>query len=116
MLPEIVSRLKTGSIKSVISFGESKLPQAPYVVVRGEVGDGVRNLRIIVHMGPGCQELLEKYLFGELSDLLLGYVIQDKAGNTNKIRDSYEWTDVAPLSDDGTISMERVFYVPHRTH
>lgn len=117
MLPEIVARLKTGSIKDVVVFG-AKLPgKDRYVVARPEaLPDGRRGIRVIAHFPGGQTESMEKYVLGELSGLLDGFRFTDAVGNVNVTHDTGEWTDYAVTSDDGTISMERLFYVPMRTH
>jgi hypothetical protein len=115
MVAEVVSRLKTGTIKSVVPFG-SALPSAPYVVVKTKAGMGRRDLRIIAHAKQGSSQTLEDYVFEELSDLLRGFSSTDRHGNPFKVLDAEEWTDVEAVSDDSTISMERVFYVPQRLH
>jgi len=115
LLPKVVARLKTGSIKNVVPFG-SDLPAAPYVVVKPESGPVGRLLRIIAHRAQGEQLKLEDYVFGELSTLLSGFESTDRHGNLFKVRSTEEWIDVAAVSDDSTISMERVFYVPQRLH
>lgn len=117
MLPEIVARLKTGSIKDVVTFG-AKLPgRDRYVVVKPEaMPDGTRGVRVIAHFPAGQMETMEGYVLGELSGLLKGHRFTDAVGNVNVVYDSGEWTDYAVTSDDGTVSMERLFYVPMRAH
>lgn len=115
MLPKIVARLKTGTIKNVVPFG-SKLLSAPYVVVKPEIGIGGRIFRIICHRIPGEQMQIEDYIFDELSDLLTNFKSKDRYENTFKILATEDWSDITTENDDGTISMERLFFVPQRLH
>lgn len=117
MKVDVVKRLKTGSIKNVFRYGGySKLPEPPYVIVRFEedpVGRG-KLIRIIGHMLPGQDLFLEDYMTNEVSNLLDDYWGTSRHGNTNMLLNENEYTDTIPLSDDGTISMERVFLMPSR--
>ena len=115
MLPKIVAKLKLGSIKSVVPFGTASTTK-PYVVVKPESRDGVRVFRLIVHVVPGQQSALEDYIFNESSTLLKNFKSTDRGGSHFIVRDLNEWTDIIMTNDDGTISMERLFYVPQRAH
>lgn len=114
MLPKIVKRLKTGSVKNVVPYGK-KTPAAPYDVVRLETLEMGRGIRVIAHRTPEDDIALENYVFDELSTLLSGFTDADRFGNRFTVLDSGEWTEVVTGNDDGTISMERLFYVPFMT-
>jgi hypothetical protein len=114
MITKIRERLLTGTIKNVIVFGDTTLPAPPYIVIRPEQSITGRAFRIITHMSPGQNIWLEDYTFNELSLLLKDYKLLSRHGNTNKLFDGGEYTDIINNNDDGTISMERVFQMPTR--
>jgi hypothetical protein len=114
MLPKIVAQLKTGSIKNVVPFS-SALPSAPYVVVKPEALPYGRGFRVIAHASKGSNIVLENYTMDEVITLLHDFSSTDRFGNHFTIKDTGEWTDVAAVSDDSTISMERLFYAPMLT-
>jgi hypothetical protein len=114
MITKIVAKLKTGSIKNVVPFG-TKPAAIPYVVVKQEPARGNETrFRIIAHMVQGAQVALNDYIFHELSHLLTGFEADDSNTNHFKIEEpnEKEWSGVAAVSDDNTISMERSFYAP----
>ena len=112
MTAEIITRLKTGSIKSVVGFGELNLPKPPYIVVKPEremAGRG-RNYRIIAHYAPGQLAFLEDYIRDEVMTLLDTYGATTRNGNYQVCYATEEWSDII-TNDDGTISMEQCFLV-----
>jgi hypothetical protein len=114
MLTKIVAKLKTGTIKNVVPFG-TKAASAPYVVVKQEPAPGnMTRFRVIPHTAQGGQEVLNAYVFNELSTLLSGFASTDVSGNHFVLEEPElkEWTGVGAVSDDNTISMERCFYAP----
>ena len=118
MLTKIIAQLKTGSIKNVVPFGKN-LPAAPYVVVRMEKHIAGRGIRVIAHVTKGETGAdviqLDNYIMDEVITLLHDFTNTDRFGNRFNVRDTGEWTDVGPESDDSTISMERLFYAPMLT-
>ena len=114
MITKIVEVLKTGSIPDVVQFGSKSGPSYKrYVVVKPEnASGGRRRWRIIVHVQPGENIVAERYIFKEASELLSEYEVTTRSGNTQSLDKGLEYSDVAPPSDDGTISMERIFYSP----
>jgi hypothetical protein len=118
VIKAVVDRLKTGSIKSVIPFGNSDtLPPPPYVCVKPEPGamNDRLNFRLIVHRKQGEQVPLEKYVFEELGGLLNPGVWLEKAGGGKfRVMSGGDW--YGPYAEDGdkTIVMERMFYAPKR--
>jgi hypothetical protein len=112
MLAEVVTKLKTGSIKNVVVFGSSVPSSVPYVVVKPESLPQGRGVRIIVHMTMNYQIDLEEYVFNEVSLLLKNLKCVDSYGNVNYIRDVEEYTDIVVSNDDNTISMDRLFVAP----
>lgn len=116
MKRSVIARLQTGSIGNVVAFDESLIPSPPYVVVKIESADGQRRIRLIAHDNVGNSDTLEDYILNECSTLLKNWVGTDSKGNTFKVKDAEEYTDVIPENDDNTIAMERVFYVPSRLH
>ncbi|MHB9293846.1 hypothetical protein Holit_02965 [Hollandina sp. SP2] len=116
----VYERLKGGSIKRVVLFGDSmKVPAPPYVVIKPEAdtGNETRRIRIIAHAEQGQQTVLEDYVFTELP-VLLGKSVWMTDRNKSRFRlvNSGEWTEVMLGNDDKTIAMERVFILPKRLH
>jgi hypothetical protein len=118
VIKAVVDRLKTGSIKSVVPFGNSAaLPPPPYVCVKQEPGamNDRQNFRIIVHRKQGEQILLEKYIFEELSELLNTSVWLEKAdGGKFRVMSGGDWYGPYAEDSDKSIVMERMFYAPKR--
>jgi len=108
---EIIKRLKTGSIKNVLLFGDSfDKQEVPYVVVR-PIASGDRKLyQIIVHMNLGLQDPLEKYLLNELSELLKEPLQIES--NIITIRSTGAWLGPNVDEFDDTLVMSRDFFVP----
>jgi len=108
---EIINRLKTGSIKNVLLFGNSFDRQSPPYVVVKPIASGDRKLyQIIVHMVPGTQDILEKYILHELTELLRKPLEAD--GKIVTAKSTGQW--LGPYVDEGdnTLAMTRDFYVP----
>lgn len=116
MQGSIIERLKTGSIKNVVPFGTDTFGVPPYVVVKLETGNERITVRVILHIEQGTQQLYRKYLFEEVSTLLRNWRGKDNSGNNFILRDTGDWSEVSALTDDNSLSMERIFYVPFRTH
>jgi hypothetical protein len=118
MITKIVAQLKTGSVKNVYPFGMmEEYPISPYVVVKPESAPGgIRNYRIIAHFPPDYITDLEDYAFNEISVLLEDFEATDRHGNTVRLFDAEQFTDILSVSDDKTISMERVYFTPSRLH
>jgi hypothetical protein len=105
---DIFERLKGGSIKKIALFGNGvEMPKPPYVVIKTEAGEGVKNIRLIVHFNQGEQERLENYLFEELTELMKGFNFNRRFSSAQN-----EWTGIILGNDDGTIAGERVFTFP----
>jgi len=112
MVNDIIARLKGGSIKKVVLFGDSeKMPAPPYVVVKPEADTGNETLRvrIIAHADQGNYNLLNEYVTNELTRLLKRHRM-----NGRMERGRNEWHGVITGNDDKTIAMERVFVFPRR--
>jgi hypothetical protein len=118
MLTAIIDRLKTGSIRNVVLFGDgAKMPPPPYVVVKPEKdarGEN-RTVRIIVHQKQGEQDQMEDYLFKELVSLLgRNIILTGRNGSRNRLVFSGEWTETITGNDDNTIAMEKIYIIPGR--
>jgi len=115
MRAEIIERLKTSSIKNVVSFGNDGLIAPPYIVVCPRK-DPLRRGRlycITVHYKKNQQDWLEKYFWKELQLLLNGYSVVTVNGNTLRLEDRMEdYTDIIMGNDDGTISMDGIWLMP----
>jgi hypothetical protein len=114
MITKVVAKLKTGTITNVVPYGYGIKQAPPYVVVKREAFGNFWRWRIIAHVKPGQNITLDDYLFEEVPTLLNGFSAETRNGNTQMLDDySNEFQDIAPQSDDGTISAERIFYSPH---
>ena len=108
---ELLERLKTGSIKNVLLFGNStgKLPQ-PYAVVKPIASGDQKVLQVIAHTALGMHQFLEAYIFRELPELLKKPL--ESGGKYLRVMDRRSW--YGPYVDEGddTLAMSRDFYVP----
>jgi hypothetical protein len=115
MIAAIITRLKTGKIKSVIPFGTIDTPAPPYIVVKQEVamsGNG-HNIRVTVHMKPDQQQALDDFVRDDLSTLLSEWAGTSHNGAYNQLDKGIDEFPVLIIgNDDGTIAMERVFLLP----
>jgi hypothetical protein len=118
MTTAIINRLKTGSVKSVVAFGDSaKTPGTPYVVVKPEPGvnSDKQNFRIILHRNQGESDLSEKYIFEELSGLFNRHVwLEKQGGGKFRLQSNGDWYGPIGMNDDNTIAYERIFFAPRR--
>jgi hypothetical protein len=118
VIKAVVDRLKTGSIKNVIPFGNSStIPPLPYVCVKPEPGamNDRQNFRIIVHRKQGEQVLLEKYIYEELNGLLNSGVWFEKSGGGKfRVMNNNDWYGPYAEDSDKSLVMERIFYAPKR--
>jgi hypothetical protein len=108
---EIINRLKTGSIKSVLLFGDSmNRPAPPYIVVKPMASGDRKLLQIIVHGALGTQDTLEAYILRELPALFTDHLVV--SGKVIHVRSTGGW--IGPYTDEGdnTLAMSRDFYVP----
>jgi hypothetical protein len=71
---EIIDKIKGGSIKSVVLFGDSDkpMPKPPYVVVKPQPLSGMKLFVIYAHFKLGQEDELEGYILEELPGLLKG--------------------------------------------
>jgi len=108
---EVIKRLKTGSIKSVVLFGDGlERKEKSYIVVKPIAGGDRKLLQIFVHNSMGKQDALEAYIFRELPDLLKEPL--KAGGETVTVRSTGAW--MGPYIDEGdnTLAMSRDFYIP----
>jgi hypothetical protein len=94
-----------------VRFGGDCIPSPPYGVIKPEKGVNGRNIRVILHNVAGSQAILENDLRSVVV-LLNNYFITDDSGNHNALGQLIDYTDVGPVSDDNTISMEALFLMP----
>ena len=120
MKAEILLQLKTGSIKNVVIF-DSELPKPPYVVIKPETHPSGLGIRIIAHYKKGTTTLmhggviytpLDDYIYTEVHNLLSEFDFTNNHGEHMTVKDTGEITELTPVSDDNTVSMERLFYIP----
>ena len=108
---QIIERLKTGSIKNVQLFGDSFDRRAtPYVTVKPVGGGDRKVLQIFVHTALGMEDVLEKYILRELSELLKAPLVCE--GKQVTVRSTGAWTGPYVDEGDNTLAMTRDFYVP----
>jgi hypothetical protein len=108
---EIINRLKTGSIKSVLLFGDSmNRPPPPYAVVKPLASGDRKLMQIIVHGALGTQDTLETYILRELPALF--HEPLKNAGKVIHIRSTGAWLGPYTDESDNTLVMSRDFYLP----
>jgi hypothetical protein len=113
MVPEFVALLKTGSIKSVVLFGETTTPAPPYVVAKPEpFVFGGEAMRVTAHFKPGDMYRLRSYMLTELYDLTDGKALVKGSKTINKLKCMEFKPEIVTVNDDKTISMERLVRVP----
>ena len=117
MIVPVCEKIATGTYKNVFRFGQPFGTETPYIIVKEEKDSAGRGkvIRVWGHMQPGQDLFLDKYMDGELIELLDGFSGTDRFGNTNKLRVLDEYTGIVIDNDDGTISKERRFLVPSLT-
>ena len=114
MIETIRDYLNTNySSYTFVRFGIDGIPSPPYGVVKSEKGINGRNVRIILHCNVGEQVDIE-------SDLRAVCALLENKGFTsgtiyNRLGRMIDYTDVGPVSDDNTISMEALFLMPTTT-
>jgi hypothetical protein len=110
---EIVTRLKTGSIPTVVVYGDGDdHPEIPYVVVKQEASgiSGYNRVAFYVHGWKGEKDVIEGYAVKELTALLKAPFVIEEGRMT--LRDTKEFLPDLAVSDDGTISCRRSFLLP----
>jgi hypothetical protein len=112
MIIKIIEKLKTGSIKKVVAFGDNKLLSIPYTVVKPEKREGTRAFRVIGHFPAKTQTELEDYIFNEVRGLLSDFQATGRNNDLNQLHFNGEYSDFAVTNDDGSISMDIVFEMP----
>ena len=120
MIAEIITRLKTGSIKNIIPFGSATPSTVPYIVVKPETNNKGRGVRIILHYKQGANMYvsggvtytpMDDYIYNELPSLLSEWTMANNHGESITVHDTGEITDITAVSDDNTVAMERLFYI-----
>jgi hypothetical protein len=107
----LFNRLKEGSVKNIVFFGDSdKRPAPPYCVIKEEARDGGVQYRLITHFALGTQDALDAYTRGEISELLTAPLSVN--GRAVKMYDTGQWFGVVLGNDDKTIAAERLFFIP----
>jgi len=108
---EIINRIKQGSIKTVILFGDSMdRVSAPYAVVKPIMGGDRKLYQIIVHTEIGTQDILEAYVFRELPTLLKEPLTVE--GKQITIHDTKAGMGSYVDEGDNTLAMSRDFFIP----
>lgn len=117
MIVAVCTQIKTGTYTNVFRFGQPFGTETPYIIVKEDKDSLNRGklIRVWCHMQPGQDLFIDKYMDGELIDLLDGFSGTDRFGNNNILRVLDEYTGIVRDNDDGTISKERRFLVPSRT-
>jgi len=108
---ELIERLKTGSVKNVILFGDSmNKPKLPYVVVKPIAGGDRKLLQIFVHTALGMQDFIEEYIIKELSELLKEPL--ESEGKFITVQSTGAWLGPYVDESDNTLAMSRDFFIP----
>jgi hypothetical protein len=109
---EIVNRLKTGSVKNVVFYNDSSAPppRPPYAVVKPLAREGSKLFTVYAHFLMGQQDELEAYVIRELPALLRAQLVSGE--HRTDVIDTRSYTLGLAISDDGTISGSRDFYIP----
>jgi len=108
---EIVNRLKTGSIKNVLLFGDSfDRQKPPYVVVKPIAGGDRILYQIIVHMALGMQDDLELYILRKLPALFEEPLKVN--GYRMPVKNTLAWLGPYVDESDNTLAMSRNFHIP----
>lgn len=97
-----------------VKYGDGDLPMSPYGVIKGEKLTDGRGVRVIIHRNKGYSNELEDDLHAVI-ELLSDKGFTSRNGNYNQLGRLIDYTDVTPLSDDGTISMEALFLMPSKS-
>ena len=109
--PEIMNRLKEGSIKNVGLYGENlDRSLRPYVTVKPIAGGDRKLLQMIVHCELGMHEKLEEYVLRELPRLLEEPLKAN--GKKTTARSTGVWYGPYVDEGDNTLAMSRDFYIP----
>lgn len=108
---EIINRLKTGSIKNALLFGDSmNRPPPPCAAVKSLAGGDRKLVQIIVHGALGTQDVLEAYILRELPSLFREPLRTGSA--VMNLRSTGAWLGPYTGEGDNTLAMNRDFYVP----
>ena len=109
---EMVARLKTGSIGAVLLYGDTDAPPPapPYTVVKPLSKENAKLYTIYAHFQMGRQDDLEAYIIKELPALLKEPL--DSGDERTYVIDTRSYNLGLAISDDGTISGSRDFYIP----
>jgi len=109
---EIINRLKQGTIKTVVLFGDSvERIEAPYVVVKTIAGGDRKLIQIYVHgVIGGVQDILEAYIFRELPALLKAPL--EANGKKITVYSTGGWNGPYIDEGDNTLAMSRDFFIP----
>ena len=114
MITKIVAELNAiaGNHPIAVKFGDGAPPAPPYVVVKQESGNMQCRYRIIAHFAKGQQTYLEDYLRISVGNALDYKKLTDRYGCINVLEPTPEISGTNAISDDGTISMDRVYVMP----
>jgi hypothetical protein len=116
MIDKLKDYLNENSSIQWVRFGEGVLPSPPYGVLKTEQGIDGRNIRAIIHIAQynGCINVLEDLLRSTVT-MVQETGFTSRNGCYNHIGLMIDYTDVAAISDDDTISMEALFLMPTKT-
>lgn len=119
MINKIIDALNTEqpAVKAV-QYGQDIKNNSAYCVVKQEneaAGRGTA-FRIIAHFPPGTMDDLNDYIRETVSNALDGFIAASRHGNYNRLyyEESGQMPELILHNDDGTISMERVYYMPDK--
>jgi len=108
---ELINRLKTGSIKNIIFFGDkTEKKSTPYAVIKSLAGGDRKLLQIFIHTVLGMQDFIEDYIIKELPELLKEPLEAD--GKFITVQSTGAWFGPYVDESDNTLAMSRDFFIP----
>lgn len=111
MIDKIVEAINNDMMIPAIMFGAGLPGSTRYVCVKGEKLPNGRGIRFIVHNTVDNQIEIEDDL-RYIIEFVKNKGFTSRNGNYNMIGEMIDYTDVGPVSDDNTISMEALFLMP----
>ena len=114
MIDVITSAINSDGRIQAIEFGKKNPGASQYVCVKGEKLPNGRGIRFIVHDAAENQSALEDNLRYIIS-FVANKGFTSRNGNYNQLGEMIDYSDVAVVSDDNTISMEALFLMPTKS-
>lgn len=96
-----------------VEYGIGTPPAPPYVVVREEPNINGTGIRINAHFAPGQQKYLKAFMRTTIGEALNGFGAYSTDGNYNRLQSDITQVlgSIVTNNDDGTISLDRLYYM-----